>query len=321
MTGNPAISIIVPVFNTNENLSVCIESILNQTFKDIELILVDDGSTDGSGKTCDEFSQKDQRVIVIHKKNRGVSSARNTGLNIASGDYIGWVDSDDYIAPDMFELLYSLARQYDADISECNFSAVFHDNIRFAGFGKELESGEDSFLINKFISGDIYYGIWTKLFRRSLFDSVRFPEGRIYEDTWLVLYFCLQNLNYVRTPESKYYYRQTDNSIIRSSISERKAREFIYNLENQLKLVKIYPPEKSLLYPLLKRIRENGVFWYLGLSLAENNKIRKIYAKIYGQVLDFGILQCLKSENIPFRNKVSYIFCKMGLSGLITILK
>ena len=121
------ISIIVPVYNVDQYLENCIESILNQTFKDYELILIDDGSTDKSGEICDKYEKKDNRIKVIHKYNGGLSSARNAGLDLACGKYIGFVDSDDSIHPEMYEILYDLQQIYNADISVCSFKKVYEN--------------------------------------------------------------------------------------------------------------------------------------------------------------------------------------------------
>ena len=115
------ISIIVPIYNVEKQLSTCIESILNQTFMNFELILVDDGSPDKCGEICDEYEKKDKRIKVIHKKNGGLSDARNAGLNIATGKYIGFVDSDDIIHPQMYEKLYNCINKYNSDIIQCKF--------------------------------------------------------------------------------------------------------------------------------------------------------------------------------------------------------
>ena len=124
------ISIIVPVYNVEQYLDDCLVSILNQTYKNLEIILIDDGSTDNSGKICDEYAKKDSRIIVFHKENGGVSSARNAGLRIAKGIYIGFVDPDDWIAEDMYEVLYLNAKKYDADVSVCKSKIVINRNLK-----------------------------------------------------------------------------------------------------------------------------------------------------------------------------------------------
>lgn len=123
------ISVIVPVYNVEKYLSKCIDSILAQTYKNLEIILVDDGSPDNCPKICDEYAKKDNRIKVIHKENGGLSAARNVALDIAKGEYIGFVDSDDFIAEDMYEVLYNLAEKYNAEISSVSFYKVIENNI------------------------------------------------------------------------------------------------------------------------------------------------------------------------------------------------
>ena len=311
------ISIIVPVYNAAPYLSVCIESILNQTYKDLELILINDGSKDNSGEICDDYALRDNRIKVVHKKNGGVSSARNAGLELATGEYIGWVDADDYIEPDMFEYLYNLAINYKADIAECGYASVDGEKVEAANFGKGLEYGEGGFITQKYLDADIFYGIVTKLFKRSLFEGVRFPEGRIWEDIWLVTYFCLEPIRYVRNPEVKYFYRQTEGSIIRSDATPRKAREAIYILENSLALIEKKIQDKTLKEKLIKRNMEKAVFHYLNLALSATAEIRKVYAPLYLKRMSFSVVECLISKQIPLKNKISYTLCRMKLNKLV----
>ena len=137
----PAISVIVPIFNVENYVRKCVDSILNQTFSDIEIILVDDGSTDASGRICDEYLSKDDRIRVIHKENGGLSDARNAGLDMCTGEYIGFVDGDDYIDGDMYELLYKNLIQYDADISMCRFRRIYNNRID--------DNGKDTIICTK----------------------------------------------------------------------------------------------------------------------------------------------------------------------------
>ena len=317
----PRISIIVPVYNAAPYLSVCIESILNQTYKDLELILINDGSKDNSGEICDDYALRDNRIKVVHKKNGGVSSARNAGLELATGEYVGWVDADDYIEPDMFEYLYKLAINYKADIAECGYASVDGDKVTVANFGKGLEYGDGKFITHKYLEADIFYGIVTKLYKRSLFERVRFPEGRIWEDIWLVTYFCFEPVRYVRNPEVKYYYRQTEGSIIRSDATPRKAREAIYILENSLKLINAKIRDKALKGRLIKRNMEKAVFHYLNLALSPTIEIRKIYAALYLRRMNYSVFQCLISNQIPLKNKISYALCRMRLNKLVILAK
>lgn len=124
------ISVIVPVYKVEKFLDRCINSIIQQTFTNLEIILVDDGSPDRSGEICDEWKMKDKRIRVIHKENGGLSDARNKGLDVATGDYVAFIDSDDWIDPDMFQLLYDATQKYQADIAECSWRCIYSDESR-----------------------------------------------------------------------------------------------------------------------------------------------------------------------------------------------
>lgn len=316
------ISIIIPVYNTDKYIKTCVESILQQTYSCFELILVDDGSTDRSGSLCDLLAKTDDRIKVVHKKNGGVSSARNAGLNIATGDYIGWVDSDDYVEPDMFEFLLTNALTYNANISECSFASVYKNKILKATFGSEMLSyGDGNFMVERYLASDIFYGIVTKLFKKQVFENVRFPEGRIWEDIWMVTKVCFANYSYVRNPVVKYYYRQTEGSIIRSGISERKARESIYILEKTLNLIKDSKLDNSIKERLITLNMSKAVFWYLDLALSENKKLRHIYSSIYLKRMKYFSVRYLFSKKLSIANKLSYTICRFGLKEQLFYLK
>lgn len=317
----PRVSIIVPVYNVDSYIRKCIDSILTQTYTDYELILVDDGSTDMSGDICEKYSVKDSRVKVIHKINGGQSSARNIGIDNAKGEYLSFIDADDYVSPIMIETLLNLIDNNNADISECGYITVNKEIETVCDFGKDVEMGAGNYLIEKFINADIFYGVCTKLFKKSLFDNTRFPNGRIYEDTWMTLYFCLSSLKYVRTQQPLYYYFQRENSTLHSELNNRKAREFIILLENLLKLVDNKVNDIGIKKRIYKRIMENSVFWYLGLALSDKRNIRRIYSKLYLRRMDYGIIDCIRSKTIPIKNKISYTLCRMGFTEYVKSIK
>jgi glycosyltransferase involved in cell wall biosynthesis len=311
----------VPAFNVELFLDRCIYSILKQTYTNFELILIDDGSTDSSGHICDSYVQTDRRVKVIHQSNKGQSDARNTGLDIARGQFISFIDADDYISEKMIETLFLLISNFSADISECGFKRVVSEKEIECEFGNGLEYGQDNFLIEKFLKEDIFYGVCTKLFKASVFQNKKFPVGRIYEDTWMTLNLCLDKYKYARTSEPLYFYYQRPNSTLNSTVTPRKAREFIYILENQLNLIESRQLNKQLSQRLITRIKEKSVFWYLDLVLSDQIILRRIYAKIYASKLNYSVFRCLISSNIPIRNKMSYLFCRIGFSAFIRIIK
>ena len=211
------ISIIVPIYNTGNELKESVESILKQTYSDLEIILVNDGSTDNSGEICEELAKLDDRIRVVHKENGGVASARNRGLDEAKGDYIGWVDSDDIVSPNMYKALYDTAVKYDADIVQCSHTR-FLDKLQI-GYPDELPSLKVSNNIEslKRIYTTHYTNscaLWSKIYRRCLFDGLRFTEGAAFEDDEVVprLLERAEKLVFFESP--LYCYIKRENSII-----------------------------------------------------------------------------------------------------------
>lgn len=220
----PLISIIVPVYNVESYLSRCLDSILVQTLTNFEIIAVDDGSPDNCGKILDEYSHKDKRIKVIHKENGGVSSARNVGLDAATGEYIGFVDPDDYIEYDMYEFLYNEAKSGDFDIVQCNYAQVDRDeNVTYRlDHIESREYTDANALVCAFFNNDIRSCAWNKLFRHEVVEGVRFlPELRIAEDK-LFVHDCLKNAKRLKiTDKYCYYYVVSNSSVIHSKISEK----------------------------------------------------------------------------------------------------
>lgn len=209
------ISIIVPVYNVELYLEKCVNSILKQTYKNIEIILIDDGSKDASGKKCDELKEKDNRIKVIHKQNGGLSDARNSGLKIAKGQYIGFVDSDDYIAEDMFETLYNLNKKYNSEISIVSYYEIYNGKVISVRDSKEQEVLTKIEAIKELlIDTKIQSYAWNKLFRRELFEGIEFPINKNYEDiaTTLLLFEKANKVTLLEDP--KYYYARRDDSIL-----------------------------------------------------------------------------------------------------------
>lgn len=179
------ISIIVPVYNVEKYLERCMNSILNQTYEALEIILVDDGSTDGSSQMCDAYAKKDSRVKVVHKPNGGLSDARNAGLGIATGAYIGYVDSDDWIEPDMYERMYRACVENGAQLAICRYASEYSDRTVAGGNGAQVTLDREE-LLKIYIGGHdkyvIYNSVWSKLFHRNLVKDELFPKGRNSED-------------------------------------------------------------------------------------------------------------------------------------------
>ncbi len=208
---NYFISVIVPVYNTEQYLSRCVDSLLKQTLP-IQIILVDDGSTDKSGEICDSYADKNKNITVIHKQNGGSSSAKNAGVSAADTEFVGFVDSDDWVTEDMYEYLNRLQSEYKADVVQIEYLTVTGEDNSVKDNGKELVvclEGQEDILERYLLDGMKpvkSYSACTKIYRRSLFDSVRFPEGQSYDDV-TTNYDLLNKANrYVISNKQSYFY-------------------------------------------------------------------------------------------------------------------
>ncbi len=240
------ISVIVPIYNVEKYLCECLDSIVNQTYKNLEILLVDDGSTDNSGLICDEYKNKDGRIRVFHTENGGLSAARNYGIDNAIGDYIGFVDSDDWIEADMYECLLNAINESNSDISCCGITSEYKDY----SFQERSESAvlNSTEAIQAMLRDFYINSPCTKLFRRCLFEQIRFPEGRVFEE-YSTTYKLISVADRIRFLDShKYHYRRREGSIsqhmeIKSYvdywIAHKERYSFIYDMVDE--------PARSLL--------------------------------------------------------------------------
>ena len=234
---NDLISVIIPVYNVEKYLEKCVNSVINQTYSNIEIILVDDGSTDSSGKMCEELSKMDKRVKVFHKKNGGLSDARNYGIDKAIGEYICFVDSDDFVTKDMCEILYGDIKKFNVDVAFCSFIdcygniPIVNNNIyeRYKLTKKEA--------IEYVMIGDkVPISAVAKLYKKSVFDKVRFTKGKTYEDA-LIMIELLDNCENISFNTSKvYYYIHRMNSITTKKFSKNNY-DVIYAYKKNYKII------------------------------------------------------------------------------------
>ena len=221
----PKISIIVPVYNVKEYLDECIQSILNQTHKNIELILIDDGSCDGSGKICDKYASSDIRIRVIHKHNEGVSKARNEGINIAKGDYLAFVDADDYLDADCYESLLYLCIEKDADI--CVSNSCYRDNgvrndVSQIRCYKKEEALKELIQYRTSAKESIMCSMWDGIYRRELFREVNFPDDiHHFEDYFMKVLLINKAASVVTTSCPFYHYRMREGSANHVNINNK----------------------------------------------------------------------------------------------------
>lgn len=245
---NNLISIIVPVYNVEKYIEQCLESLINQSYRNLEILLIDDGSTDKSGEICDNYSEKDNRIRVIHKTNGGLSDARNTGLDIARGAYIGFVDSDDYIALEMYEQLYKLCEKYNADLAAARFiefDGTRLDNLDFTNDIVVLKNNE---MLGLHIKGygdyEVSFSVWDRLYRKDIIGKIRFPKGRCYEDIMFTTQIFARAKLCVYFDKPLYYYRVRADSISKKDfyttegITQRVMDDQIPFLKERIKYLK-----------------------------------------------------------------------------------
>ncbi len=221
----PVISVIIPVYNVAKVLERCVESVRRQIYPNLEIILVDDGSTDMSGAFCDVFAKKDSRIKVIHQSNQGLSAARNAGLKIATGKWVTFVDSDDSIQPEMIDTLHRLCYQNRLNLSICGFREIYPDQAdtpQPAAHTQEKILDTMQCLRAMLCEDGFSMSAWGKLYARELFDLVSFPERRLYEDVGTTYRLVLQCPEIAITSLPGYNYYQNDHSITQQSFSLRK---------------------------------------------------------------------------------------------------
>lgn len=222
------ISVIIPVYNVEKYLHRCLDSVVNQKEVNLEIILVDDGSTDASGKICDEYAERDNRITVIHQQNGGLSNARNNGLKTAKGEYIGFVDSDDWIAHDMYRYLLHILRRHKADMSVCDY--VRTEKIKKIREGKEelaLRTGED---LDRFFfradGGKSFFSVCNRLYKKRLLEGLGFEEGTINEDIFFTYEVYKKARIIVFSNLPKYFYFINKNAITSRKVCKKDYAQF-----------------------------------------------------------------------------------------------
>ena len=275
------VSVIVAVYNIEEYLPRCVDSILAQTYRNLEIILVDDGSKDQSGNICDSYAEKDRRIKVIHKKNGGLSDARNAGMNAATGEYIGFVDGDDWIEPDMYRAMYFACEKEKAQAAVCRYKQITKSGIIDGSAGNSVSLSRDEAL-EIYVCGDerylIYNSVWSKLFARDLVEDMRFPVGKNSEDIMFTTRaFCrMERLVYL--DEAYYnYVLDREGSIMNEKAGERRLKDEIPFWQEQIAYFReAGMPDLSdkAAYHFYRRL----LFYYI--DFMENKKTR-IYHKDY----------------------------------------
>lgn len=213
------LSVIVPVYKVESYIHKCVDSILEQTYTNLEVILVDDGSPDNCGKICDEYAAKDKRVKVIHKKNGGLSDARNAGIDISTGNIIGFIDSDDYIEARMYEEMIDYMEHNNLDIVCADTNQVKGNKIKFKPRYKKNYVWNKQEALSEILNGNLDNAAWNKIYKREIIGNTRFPQGRVYEDVATIYKFIYNadKVGYLSKPY--YYYVKRKGSIVTSGFN------------------------------------------------------------------------------------------------------
>ena len=310
MNKNNKISIIVPVYKVEQYLRQCIESIINQTYQNLEIILVDDGSPDNCPAICDEYAALDKRIKVIHKKNGGLSDARNAGLEIATGDYIGFVDSDDWISQTMYEELINVAIDYGVQLSYCGFSYIENDIVlEKKCFGNKRKVSGREMLQDIFCKNGVNVVVWNKLYDSKLLDSIRFPVGEIHEDNAVLCNTIgvVDTLAYTGT--IGYYYRFRPDSIANALSIETHMVPLIRHLHETELFVKKKFPE---LYKEYLCYNVNITLYLLQFFSNRKEKTTQPF-KTLKKHLAINLCSYLKNENVRIKNKIEAILVYAGI--------
>lgn len=267
------ISVIVPVYKVEQYLRKCVDSILAQTYQNLEIILVDDGSPDACGTICDEYAKQDSRITVIHKPNGGLSDARNAGLDLMTGKYVAFVDSDDWIMPRMYETLLQMLKQFQADIA---FGAVADDleqdgkatTVKVSNYGDEPFSESAAEAMRRYFHGS--WAAWDKLYKADLFRDIRYPVGEINEDEAIVLQLLSKCTCVCYTNEVFYHYmrRPSSGSITAASFSVKKLAWQAHCRDN-LEFVQAHYP--TLVSDAAARYRGSLLWSLTEIALSDEN--------------------------------------------------
>ena len=299
------VSVIVPVYKVEKYLKRCVDSIICQTYKKLQIILVDDGSPDRCGFICDEYALRDERISVIHQENKGLAAARNTGLKAVSGEWIAWVDSDDWVEPDYIYAMLSEAVTNQADIVICGRCVDYPKKSVCAGVKKQLTLDGRQAVHMLLENDEIGTFLWDKLWRADLFRIIRFPEGRNYEDLAICYKLLLNTHCVVCIPEVYYHYTIRKGSIIHD--------EKLQNLLDRSKAISDRYAELIGLYPEYSKELEMDLV-RLALRVKGNYCRYRMYkSKEYYTCL-YNLMQHFKSHPVNDEQ-----LKKEGLAGRIVM--
>jgi len=320
MTSEPLISVIVPVYNVAQYLDACLESIVSQSYPHLEILVVDDGSTDGSGNQCDRWAERDRRIRVIHQPNGGLSAARNSGLDVMTGQYVIMVDSDDVLHPDAVAVLLAAIRRHHADIAVGDYIPVGDKEApRWpASHSDETTScriySQEEALLAVFYQQGLTHSAWGRIYRAALFDEIRYPVGRLYEDLAIIYPLLKKCDRVVRTSQVVYGYRQRESSIL-GRFSPRRAHvvDILENLEQDT-----LPSEEEYHKAIGSRLLSAYFNILLLSSQDKEGDHRQLQDRCWSGIKRLRH-RCLYNPDVRIKNKLGILASYLGRSFLCSV--
>ena len=290
MVENSLISVIIPIYNVEAYLKRCVDSVINQTYKNLEIILVDDGSPDNCPQICDDYAKQDSRVKVVHKENGGLSDARNAGLKIAKGEYISFIDSDDWINLEMFKRMVEVAIDKNADIVECNVYNAYDSYIEKYNTDQYDEYIDNYSIIEAYIKDyKIKTVVWNKIYKKELLNGIEFALGKYNEDEFFTYQVLAKARSYVHLEDYYYNYYQREGSIMGSSFSLKKLDSLEGAVNRAMYIKENYP---NLYFYPLKTTTMLCIFLYQNLlknKSIDKDKVGRNRVKKYRKMLKWSV--------------------------------
>lgn len=312
----PLVSVIVPVYNVEQYLERCLQSIVSQTYANLEIIVVDDGSTDGCPGLCDQWAEKDNRIKVIHKTNGGLSDARNAALNVMTGELVTMVDSDDWIEPNYVSTLLRLMRDTDADIAVGGWAEV-DENGNIAGFistpeKKPIVYSREQALQDIFYQKDLTHSAWGRLYHAALFDQLRYPVGMLYEDLAIAYTLYSRTTRVAQCFTPLYNYLQRSTSILGTFKTQRThVLDILDALETQVK------KQEPKLLPAVRSRRLSAHFNIL-LLCPDKPEYKSIRDRCWNGIRQLRT-KCFIDPHIRLKNRLGIMASMLGKSRFVKV--
>lgn len=313
------ISVIVPVYNVEQYLDRCINSIINQTYCNLEILLIDDGSPDSCPQKCDEWEKKDARIKTFHKKNGGLSDARNYGLDRVMGDYIAFVDSDDYIEKTMYEIMIKDIKKTKSDLACCGrFYKSTKEERKSRCQEKPIVLNDIEAIHELLNNGCVEEAVWDKLYKKELWDHLRFPLNEINEDIVVMPQIIRKSKRIVHVGLPLYYYCYNNSSITKSGYNSKKDIMFKHMQDLTKYISKYYPSEIQWVNVLKAKYAMTTLF---AIVLAGEEKKYSSSYKKYKKILRKSYIQMLKTKNFTVKQKSEALLLLMGIYRLAWSIK